>query len=72
MNVTQVGRGESGAAPHRRTSRLAAGGLALVGVALLALAALDGARLELLLASLGLVAGAALVALLSRLSPLSR
>jgi hypothetical protein len=65
MNVTQVGRGDAGAAPNRRTSRLAAGGLALVGVGLLGLAALDGARLELVLAALGFVAGAALVALLT-------
>jgi hypothetical protein len=65
MNVTQVGRGRPGASPHRRTSLLAAGGLALVGVGLLTLAVLDGARLELLLASLGFVAGAALVALLT-------
>jgi hypothetical protein len=65
MNVTPVGRMESGAPSHRRSARLAVGGLALVGVGLLGLSALNGARLELVLASLGFVAGAALVALLT-------
>jgi hypothetical protein len=65
MNVTQVGRQGRGASAHRRPALLAALGLALLGVGLAAVAVLDGARLELLLAALGFVAGGALVALLT-------
>ena len=57
MNVTQVGR--------RRPALLAAGALGLLGFGLLVRAALGGAGLEVVLAALGLVAGAALITLLT-------
>ena len=64
MNVTEVGR-RHGEPSHRRGALAAAGGLAFVGVVLFAQTVFGSARLEILLAALGCVAGAALVALLT-------
>ncbi len=58
MDVTQAGR--------HRVASIAAVALMVTGLGLLLYAATAGARLEVVLASLGCVAGASVVSLLSR------
>jgi hypothetical protein len=64
MNVAHVDRRDPDVSRARRTALYVAFALATAGVGLLVHALISGPRLELLLVSLGLVAGAALIGLL--------
>ena len=65
MNVAQVDGRDPAVSRARRTALCVAFALAMAGLGLLVHALVNGARLELLLVSLGLAAGAALIGLLA-------
>ena len=65
MSVAQIDGRDPDTSRARRAARYVAFALAMAGLGLVVHAMVNGARLELLLVSLGLAAGAALIGLLA-------